>query len=360
MELLYPIIILSSVVGGLGVILVIADRFLAQYGDCRIMINNEKELLVKGGNSLLASLIDNEIFIPSACAGRGTCGYCQIRIPEGGGPVLPTEEPLLTREQLINRYHLACQVKVRQDLKTEIPEEWLAIQKYQAQVVSIESLTPTIKEIVLKLLEPDSIKFKPGQYVQVKIPAGKGFEYRAYSIGSETKYRDRIMLDVRLIEGGLGSTYLHSLQQGDEVEFVGPYGEFVVKDSDKEIICVAGGVGLCPIRSIISSMLDEATDRKITLFYGARQKSDLYHYDELKKLEEKYQNFHFIPALDTPEPEWEREVGLITDVMKRYLSKDGVDNTEAYLCGPPLMMDAVIKILTELGVKEEDILFDKF
>ncbi|MFQ5835277.1 MAG: NADH:ubiquinone reductase (Na(+)-transporting) subunit F, partial [bacterium] len=333
MELLYPIIILNSVVGCLGVVLVIADRFLAQYGDCRIRINEEKKLVVKGGNSLLASLIDNEIFIPSACGGRLTCGYCQVRVPEGGGPVLPTEEPLLTREQLMNRYRLACQVKVRQDLKIEIPQEWLAIQRYRAQVISAKPVTPTIKEIMLKLLEPDSIKFKPGQYVQVKIPTGKSFEYRAYSIASETKYKDRIMLDVRLIEGGLGSTYLHSLKEGDEVEFVGPYGEFVVKDTDKEIICVAGGVGLCPIRSIISSMLDEGTDRKITLFYGVRQKRDLYYYEELKKLEEKHKNFHFIPALDTPEPEWEGEVGLVTEVMKRYLTRDGADNMEAYLCG---------------------------
>jgi Na+-transporting NADH:ubiquinone oxidoreductase subunit F len=360
MELLYPIIILNSVVGGLGLMLVIADRFLAQYGDCRIRINEEKEVVVKGGDSLLASLIDNEIFIPSACGGRGTCGYCQVRVPEGGGPVLLTEEPLLTREQLINRYHLACQMKVRQDLKIEIPEEWLTIQKYRAQVVSTKPVTPTIKEIVLNLLEPDSIKFKPGQYVQVKIPAGRGFEYRAYSIASETKYKDRIMLDVRLIEGGLGSTYLHSLKEGDEVEFVGPYGEFVVKDTDKEIICVAGGVGLCPIRSIISSMLDEGTDRKITLFYGARQKRDLYHYEQLKKLEEKHKNFHFVPALDTPEPEWEGEVGLITNVMERYLAKDGADNMEAYLCGPQAMMYLAIEILTNLGVKEEDIRFDKF
>ncbi len=360
MEILYPIIVLNLVVGALGVMLIIADRFLAQYGECKMTINKEKEVVVKGGNSLLTSLIDNEIFIPSACGGRGTCGYCQVRILEGGGPVLPTEEALLSREQLVNQYRIACQVKVRQDLGIAVPEEWLAVQKYRAEVVSTKPLPRTIKELVLKLSEPRTIKYKPGQYVQIKIPSEKGFEYRAYSIASETKHEDRILLNVRLVEGGLGSTYLHSLEGGAEVEFVGPYGDFVVKDTDKDIVCVAGGIGLAPIRSIIFSMLDEGTKRKIILFYGAREKGDLYYYNELKELEKKHTNFRFIPAPDIPEPEWEGDVGLITDVMQRYLKQDEADNMEAYLCGPPPMMDAAIEVLSELGVKEEDILFDKF
>jgi len=360
MEFLNPVIVLNLVVGAIGILLVIIDRFLGQYGECRITINDNKEILMKGGNSLLASLVDNEVFIPSACGGRGTCGYCRVRILEGGGPVLPTEEPLLTREQLINQYRLACQVKVRQSLKIEIPEEWLALQKYRAEVISVKPLPRTIKELVLKLIEPSIIKFKPGQYVQIKIPTDKGFEYRAYSIASETKYKDRILLNVRLVSGGIGSTYLHSLKGGDELEFVGPYGSFVVKDTDKNIVCLAGGVGLAPIRSIIFSLLDEGSKRKITLFYGARLKGDLYYYEEFKKLEKDHKNFRFIPAPDTPEPGWEGDVGLITDVMERYLGKDDADRTEAYLCGPPPMMDAAIEILSNLGLAKEDILYDKF
>jgi len=185
MEFLNPVIVLNLVVGAIGILLVIVDRFLGQYGECRITINDKKEVLTEGGSSLLASLVDNEVFIPSACGGRGTCGYCRLRILEGGGPVLPTEEPLLTREQLISQYRIACQVKVRQNLKVEIPEEWLALQKYRAQVISAKPLPRTIKELVLKLIEPSTIKFKPGQYVQIKIPTDKGFEYRAYSIASE-------------------------------------------------------------------------------------------------------------------------------------------------------------------------------
>jgi len=360
MELLYPLIVLNSVVGALALLLVVADRFLGQYGDCRITLNGEKELVVKGGDTLLACLLDREIIIPCACGGRGTCGYCQIKVSEGGGPVLPSEESCLTREQLINGYRLACQVKVRQDLMAQIPQHWLSVQKYQAEIAFLTPLTSTIKEIVLKLLRPGSITFQPGQYIQIKIPAGRTFEYRSYSIVSDAKCHDKITLNVRLIEGGVGSTYLHSLKEGNKVEFVGPYGDFVVKDTNRKMICVAGGVGLAPIKCIIASMLKEGTDREIVLFYGAHRRQDLCYYQEFKTWEERNRDFHFIPAIDVPEPGWEGEVGLITEVAKRYLRRSKEQDKEAYLCGPFDMMDVAINILVKMGIKEENIGFDKF
>jgi len=359
MGYLTPIIVLDIVAGSLAVVLVIANKLFAEYEDVTLDVNDgEEEFVVEGGSTLLQALTENEIYIPSACGGQGSCGFCTARVKEGGGPVLPTEEPMLTRDELINGVRLSCQVKLREDMRVEIEEKYLEVEKYDAEVISTKDVTPSIKEIVFDLIEPETIDFKAGQYVQVQVPDNGDTVDRAYSIASEESVQDKVMLTVQLIEGGLGSTYLHELEEGDGVEFTGPFGDFYVQESDAKIIGVAGGVGLAPLRSIVFSLLEKGVEREIWLFYGARTLEDLYYNEDLQELAEGHDNFNYVPALDSSQPAWDGEVGLITEVMKDYLEKG--DNMEGYLCGPPPMMDATIDLLTDYGVDEDDILYDDF
>lgn len=359
MGYLSPIIVLDIVAGSLAIVLVIANKLFAEYEDVTLDVNEgEEEFVVEGGSTLLQALTDNEIYIPSACGGQGSCGFCTVRVKEGGGPVLPTEEPMLTRDELINDVRLACQVKLREDMDVEIEPKYLEVEKYDAEVISTEDVTPSIKEIVFDLKEPETIDFKAGQYVQVQVPANGDTVDRAYSIASEESVHDKVMLTVQLIEGGLGSTYLHELEEGEEVEFTGPFGDFYVQDSDAKIVGVAGGVGLAPLRSIVFSLLEKGVEREIWLFYGARTLEDLYYHEDLQELADEHDNFNYVPALDSSQPEWDGEVGLVTEVMKDYLEEG--DDMEGYLCGPPPMMDATIDLLTDYGVDEEDILYDDF
>lgn len=359
MGYLTPIVVLDIVAGSLAVVLVIANKLFAEYEDVTLDVNDgEEEFVVEGGQTLLQAFTENEIYIPSACGGQGSCGFCTAKVKEGGGPVLPTEEPMLTREELVDGVRLSCQIKVREDMKVEIEEKYLEVEKYAAEVISTKDVTPSIKEIVFDLKEPETIDFSAGQYVQVQVPVNGDTVDRAYSIASEESVHEEVMLTVQLIEGGLGSTYLHELEEGDEVEFTGPFGDFVVQDTDATIIGVAGGVGLAPLRSIVFSLLEKGVEREIWLFYGARTLEDLYYHEDLQELADEHDNFNYVPALDSSQPEWEGEVGLITEVMKDYLEKG--EDMEGYLCGPPPMMDATIDLLTDYGVDEEDILYDDF
>ncbi len=358
-ELLLPVAVLSALFIGLSAMLIVAERVLINYGICAIDINEgEEEIEVEGGDTLLSVLYDHEIYIPSACGGKGTCGECKVTVDSGGGPVLPTETPLMTRRERRSGVRLACQVKVREDMEVEIEEKYLEVEKYDAEVISTEDVTPSIKEIVFDLKEPETIDFKAGQYVQVQVPADGDTVDRAYSIASEESVHDKVMLTVQLIEGGLGSTYLHELEEGEEVEFTGPFGDFVIQDTDAKIIGVAGGVGLAPLRSIVFSLLEKGVDREIWLFYGTRTRDDLYYHEDMQELADEYENFKYVPALDSSQPEWDGEVGLITEVMDDYLEEEW--DMEGYLCGPPPMMEATIDLLTDYGVDEDDILFDDF
>lgn len=355
-----PIIVMVSISATLAMLLAFADKYIASYGECKIVINKENELIVEGGNPLLAYLTDNKIFIPSACGGKGTCGYCKLKVLEGGGPVLPTETPYLTRQDILHSIRIACQVKVKNDVELTIPEDLLAAQQFKAIIEKIDDLTHDIKRIYFKLIEPNQIKFKPGQYIQFCIPDTN--EYRAYSVASQPSITDKIELMVRLVPGGLCSTYMHeALEEGDEAYITGPYGEFFLhEESTKNIICVGGGCGMAPIKSILNHLLEKGTKRKIIYFFGARQKRDLFYTEELEALEKKYENFTYIPALSEPVPEdnWTGEVGLITEVMQKYLEYD--KNQEAYLCGPAPMIDAAIGVLTPKGINVNEIYYDKF
>lgn len=354
------ILILNAILIVIAMLLIVAEKFLVTYGECKITINKEKILAVQGGETLLNYFSQNRIFIPSACGGKATCGYCKVEVLSGGGNILPTEEVFINRQERLKGTRLACQVKVKNDIEVLISPDLLEAQEYNVTVMKIEDLTHDIKYALLKLDDPASIKFKPGQYVQFKIPETD--EFRAYSIASEPSQDSIVELIVRLVPKGMCSTYIHEvLDINDKIRLTGPFGDFYLReDSDSDIICIGGGCGMAPIRSIIGYLAEKGMPRKLYYFFGARTKRDLFFTDELKKLEEKFPNFKYIPALSEPSPKdkWEGEVGFVTQVAEKYL--DDKREKEAYLCGPPPMIDAAIKVLTKKGISEQNIHYDKF
>lgn len=250
----------------LGLVIAIASRFLAEYGPCKININGSEDVEVIGGETLLSSLFEKKIFIPSACGGRGSCGYCKVKVTSGGGSVLPTELPYLTQDELTDDVRLACQLKVKSDMDIGVPEDYLAIQEYRAEVAESISLTYDMKEVSFRLLEPEIINFKPGQYIQFYVPTGKGQSAcRAYSIASVPSTPGELSLIVRLVPGGLGSTHIHNLKVGDEVTLSGPCGEFFLHERSRcDILLIGGGAGMAPLKSILYSLFEKGTDRKIS------------------------------------------------------------------------------------------------
>ena len=348
----------------LAIILVVADAFIANYGECKITVNDKKELLVKGGRSLLASLMEEEIFIPSGCGGRGSCGLCKVRVETGAGQYLPTELPWISPEEKAENVRLSCQVKVKNDMAIRIPEELFSVKQYETVVESIKDLTHDIKEVRFRLLKPDSIDYKAGQFVQILTPEYKLSDeavYRAYSMSSVPSEKNVIELEIRLVPEGICTTWVHEyMKVGDKVSINGPYGDFYLRDTDRDIICIAGGSGNAPIKSILLDMAEKGNNRKVNYFYGARTKEDLVLPDEMAAITEKLPNYKYIPVLSEPaeDTDWEGETGWVTDAVGRHM--DSGDNVEAYLCGSPGMIDACIKVLTEHGVPEELIFYDKF
>jgi Na+-transporting NADH:ubiquinone oxidoreductase subunit F len=343
----------------IGVLIIFLDRVISRYDECTIRINDDKELQVRGGKSLLRILFENGYFIPSACGGKGTCGYCRVKVAGGGGDALPTEGLILSSKEIREGYRLACQLKVRNDLSIFIPPEYLEIKEYEAEIEYTELATSDIRKLRLHVLTEDEITFKPGQYVQIKIEMDGGVEYRAYSIASHPDEHRTIELNVKHIPEGIGSGYLHRVKKREQVQFSGPYGDFYLQtDTSRPIICVAGGVGLAPIKSIILYWDSMETDRPVSFFYGARTRKDLYDHDVFLEIAERNSNFSYYPALSEEDLGWEGERGFIHLVMKEQL-KDS-SHTEAYLCGPPIMIDAVTEVLKSKGVPEERILYDKF
>lgn len=349
-----------------AVFLLIAERRLVNFGICSLDINDgERVLEVEGGDSLLSSLRSKNLFIPSACGGKGTCAYCKVKILEGGGPVAPTEEPLLEPSELQNSIRISCQCKVRNDMKIEIPQELLSVKEYKGRVKALTDLTHDIKLLRIELIEPSTIKFTPGQYVQLKAPPyGDSTEsvYRAYSLASSPNEEKSIELIIRKVPQGICTTYVFDhLNEGDEVFFNGPYGEFKLSDEkDREMIWIAGGSGMAPFWSMIRYMDEEGLARKCTYFFGAHEKKDIFFLEELMALEKKHEWFKFVPALSSPEkqPDWEGESGLITEVVGKHMGEG--KEKEGYLCGSPGMIDASVKVLGENGVADERVYFDKF
>ncbi|MDD4016537.1 MAG: 2Fe-2S iron-sulfur cluster binding domain-containing protein [Kiritimatiellae bacterium] len=363
-SILIAVSVICAINTAFAILLLIAEALIVDTGECRIVINGEKELAVNGGRSLLATLKDEQIFIPSACGGRGSCGLCKVTVLEGAGPLLPTETPWLTPEEQKGQIRLACQVKVRRDLRIKIPDELFNVRQYCTQVEDITDLTHDIKQITLKLLEPPEIAFKAGQFIQIEVPPYALTDepvYRAYSISSDPAEKDHMELEIRYVPNGICTTYVHKhLKPGDKVTLNGPYGEFGLSASDSELICIAGGSGMAPIKSILLEMARTGNPRRCRYFFGARSGRDLFLNDLMRSLEQKLPNFSFIPTLSSPQPEdrWEGEIGKVTDAVGRHV-KDA-SRAEAYLCGSPLMIDACIKLLREKDMPEDKIFYDKF
>jgi Na+-transporting NADH:ubiquinone oxidoreductase subunit F len=392
----------------LVVVLLYARQKLTPQGDVTLKIN-DRELVVSPGSSVLSTLSGNEIFLPSACGGGGTCGMCKCQVIEGGGAILPTETGFFTRREQHEQWRLGCQVKVREDMTIHVPEAVLGIRKWECTVVSNRNVATFIKEFVVKLPEGEDLVFKSGEYVQIDIPPyevdfsknidveeeykpdwdkfgiwslkakNKEETYRAYSMANYPAEKNLIILNIRIatppwdnakkqfmnVPPGISSTYIFSRKPGDKVTLSGPYGEFHIKDTQNEMIYIGGGAGMAPLRSHIFHLLRTLkTGRKVSYWYGARSRREIFYEDEFIALEKKFPNFKFNIALSEPLPEdkWTGYVGFIHKVLlDNYLSKhEEPEEIEYYLCGPPMMNSAVLKMLDDMGIPNENIAFDDF
>lgn len=357
------VVAISGITGFLALLLSIANRTIANYGDKKLIINKEKEYIVEGGDNLLSTLNEQDIFIPSACGGKGSCGYCKVKVIEGGGQFLATEKGYVTETERLEGIRLSCQLRVKEDIKIEIPEELFNVKQYEYTVTILEDLTDKIKRVRLELPETLEINYKPGQYIQILTPVYDGNEevYRAYSITTPPSSKQAIELFIGYVPDGICTTYIHKhLKVNDKLNVVGPFGDFYYREGDKEMVLVAIGTGMAPIISILRYMNENRIERKATLYFGARTRSDMFMTEELKKLEETMYDFTYINCLSRPtaQCEWKGEVGRVTDLIESYV--DNGDNKEAYLCGNPPMIDSVIPILKEKGFADKDIYFDKF
>ena len=356
---------LALISGVLSVVISIAESVLNNYGTCELDINDgSKKLSVKGGSSLLSTLANEKIFIPSACGGKATCGLCKVAVLEGAGPVLLTEEPYLTQAERDAHMRLSCQVKVKTNMKLRIPEELFNIKEFICELVGLDDMTYDIKRLRMKLPPGEEIHFKAGQFMQFYTkPYGKVKEevFRAYSISSKASEHDHLELLIRLVPEGICTTYVHTaLKVGDKVRLSGPYGDFYLRGDCEELIMIAGGSGLAPIRSLVYDVIEKGLPHKMRFFFGANTVKDLYYMEEFAQIEKDYPQFTFIPCLARPEPgdNWQGQTGFVTVALQEQVESS--EGKEAYLCGSPGMLNACISILKDKGFTDDTIFFDKF
>jgi len=329
-----------------------------------VLINKKMTLTADGERPLLQVLKENRIFLPSACGGRGACGMCRCKVLSGAGDLKPREILLLSEEEKKEGVRLACQTPVAGDLELELPDEFLSAGQFLTEVVSLRNLTYDIREMTLKLIEPKEIHFKAGQYIQIEVPPYELCDegvYRAYSISSSPSNKRIVELEIRFVPNGICTTFVHKhIKPGDRITINGPHGRFFLADTDADIVFIAGGSGMAPIKSMLSDMAERGIRRKAVYFFGARSKKDLFLADEMRELEKKLPQFKFIPILSHPQPEdaWEGETGLITDVVDRRIGR--VQDPEAYLCGSPGMINACVKVLKKNRIPEDKIYYDRF
>jgi Na+-transporting NADH:ubiquinone oxidoreductase subunit F len=361
----------SGISAALALLISVTDRIVNNYGDVVININNKKkELDVKGGANMLVTLAESGIFIPSACGGRGSCGECKVKVTSDVGPHLPTELPYLSKEQIEENVRLSCQVKLKTDVDIQIPDYLFNIRQYSGTIERLTSVTHDIKEVYIALDEGQTVSFTAGQYGQIEVPPYdkvKERTSRAYSMSSNPADKNHLEFLVRLVPGGIVTTYVHEhLKEGERVKIVAPFGEFYVRDTDATMICVAGGSGMAPFKAIFTDFIerDRMGDRDIWYFFGARTERDMFYLDWLWELDEKYERFHFVPALSEPEPggSWKGATGLITEVLENYLQTEisAEKEKEGYLCGSPGMLDACMDVMRRNQMEDEKIYFDKF
>ena len=385
-------------------IILAAKSKLVAEGNVNVLINGEKEVKAPVGSKLLGALADAQLFVPSACGGGGTCGQCKVKISEGGGSMLPTEGSHINKGQERAGERLSCQVTVKQDMKIEVPEEVFGVKKWQCKVKSNHNVATFIKELVLELPEGEDVGFRAGGYIQIECPPHvvdyKDFdieeEYRsdwdhfdiwryksevkedvlrAYSMASYPEEEGIIMLNVRIasppprgpdtIPPGKMSSYIFNLKPGDEVTISGPYGEFFAKETKAEMVFIGGGAGMAPMRSHIFDQLRRLkTDRKMSFWYGSRSLKEMFYVEDFDMLAKENENFDWHVALSDPQPEdnWDGLTGFIHEVLlEEYLKNHpSPEDCEFYMCGPPMMNAAVIKMLQDLGVEDDNIMLDDF
>jgi Na+-transporting NADH:ubiquinone oxidoreductase subunit F len=412
------IIVFLAVILLLVVILLVAKSYLVASGKVKVTINGDKELEVNSGASLLSTLAENGVFLPSACGGKGSCGQCKCQVVEGGGEILDSEKGHFTRKQIKDNWRLGCQCKVKGDLAIKVPESVLGVKEWECEVISNKNVATFIKEFIVQLPPGEHMDFLPGSYAQIKIPTYSmdynkdidkdliGAEYlpawekfglftlkasnteptiRAYSMANYPAEGDRIMLTVRIatppfkpkpevgfqeVPAGIASSYIFSLKPGDKVIMSGPYGEFhPIFDSKKEMIWVGGGAGMAPLRAQIMHMTKtlKTTDREMHYFYGARALNEVFYLQDFLGLEKEFKNFHFHLALDRPDPAADAAgvkytAGFVHNVMYETYLKDheAPEDIEYYMCGPGPMSKAVTGMLDSLGVDPASIMYDNF
>jgi len=321
-------------------------------------------LQVERGQPLLAALRERDVFLASACGGRGLCGLCRLKVLHGGGPPQPAERRHLSAEEIAAGVRLGCQVRAEAGLAVEIPPKLLASRRYQGAVERIRDLTHDIKEVRIRLVEPDAIDFVPGQYVQLEAPPPSDDAegaWRAYSIASPPADREHVELIIRLVPGGLCTTWVfRRLREGEAVRLRGPFGEFRLADTDRPMVWLAGGSGMAPFRSLLHHLRKKGAARPCTFFFGAVALRDLFYLEEFHAAERRLPWFCFVPALSDPAEgdRWEGETGLITEVADRRLRDAG--DAEAYLCGSAALVNAARKVLRRKGVPPERIYYDKY
>lgn len=397
------VLLFTLIVIALVTLIIVARSRLVSTGNVNITINGEKTISVPAGGKLLQTLAAQKLFVPSACGGGGTCAQCRVKVHSGGGSILPTEESHITKREAACGDRLSCQVAVKQDMEIEVPEEVFGVKKWECTVVSNDNVATFIKALVLKLPEGEDVNFRAGGYIQIEAPPHKlsykdfdvAPEYRedwdkfnlwryksvvnepverAYSMANYPEEKGIIMLNVRVaspppgsdgIPPGKMSSYIFNLKPGDKVTISGPFGEFFARDTEKEMIFVGGGAGMAPMRSHIFDQLKRLhSKRKISFWYGARSKREMFFVEDFDQLAAENPNFEWHVALSDalPEDDWKGYKGFIHNVLfEEYLKNHPApEDCEYYMCGPPIMNQSVINMLVNLGVDREDIMLDDF
>ena len=403
MEIALGIVLFTIIIMALVFMILGARSRLVSTGNVQILVNGEKTVSAPVGGKLLGALAESDLFVSSACGGGGTCGQCRVKIFEGGGTILPTEESLITKREAQEGDRLSCQVAVKQDMKIEVPEEVFGVKKWECTVRSNHNVATFIKELVLELPEGEHVDFKAGGFIQIECPphqvSYKNFdvedEYRgdwdrydmwrynstvkedvvrAYSMANYPEEKGIIMLNVRIaspppnaddVAPGKMSSYIFNLKPGDKVTISGPFGEFFAQETDKEMVFIGGGAGMAPMRSHIFDQLRRLNSkRKISFWYGARSLREMFYTEDFDELAAENENFSWNVALSEPLPEdnWEGYTGFIHNVLYENYLKDhpAPEDCEFYMCGPPMMNAAVINMLEDLGVERENIYLDDF
>ncbi len=404
MTILLGVGMFTGIVLALVVLILSARKGLVASGNVDIVVNDEKTLSVPAGGKLLNVLADNKIFVSSACGGGGTCAQCKVQVYAGGGDILKTEEAHITKREAAAGCRLSCQVSVKRDMKIEVPQEVFGVKQWRCKVRSNHNVATFIKELILELPEGEDVGFRAGGYIQIECPPHhlkySDFdieeEYRpdwdkynlwrfeskvdetvsrAYSMANYPEEKGIIMLNVRVAsppprapEGtppGKMSSYIFNLKPGDEVTISGPFGEFFAKDTDAEMIFIGGGAGMAPMRSHLFDLFKRIhTDRKVSFWYGARSLREMFYVEDFDMLARENDNFDWHVALSEPLPEdnWTGYTGFIHQVLfENYLKNHPApEDCEYYICGPPMMNAAIFKLLDDLGVEKENILYDDF